>query len=72
MNEQVVQLLEEALEKAKRGKTIGIGIIEVVRVGEGVTDWALDTRYWGPLLCLLAGTSQLAHAVNEKSKPIST
>ena len=71
MNAEVVRMLKEALAKAESGKTVGVAIVEVVTVADG-RDWVLDFHYTGPLLCLLAGTSQLTHALNEKSKPIST
>jgi hypothetical protein len=71
MNTEVVRMLKEALAKAESGKTVGVAIVEVVTIADG-RDWVIDLHYSGPLLSILAGTSQLAHLINEKAKPIST
>ena len=65
MNEEVVRMLKEALDKAERGKTVGVAIVEVVTVGDS---WSVDLKYSGPLLSILAGASQLVHVLNVKIK----
>jgi len=62
-HDAVVSILEQALERVRAGHVTGIGVIEVVRVGDH--DWGTNISYQGPQLCLLAGCQQLSFTINE-------
>lgn len=55
--DDIIDLLEEALERAKAGESVGIGIIEV-RVGRTV---ATALSYTDCYHLLMSGAARLAH-----------
>jgi hypothetical protein len=58
----LVHLLEAAIANVKRGKTIGVAIIEVQpEYDKGPHDWGTYCTYLGPRLSLLAGCYRVAH-----------
>lgn len=62
MDPRLMEMLEKAHSNVSAGKTIGLAIIEILKAPNG--DWSINCTYQGQQLCLMAGTTRLAHGLN--------
>ena len=62
----MLAILQKSIDNVRNGTTVGIALVEVQLVNQG-SDWGTATSYQGPLLCLLAGATQLSHVISAAS-----